>query len=251
MTITLGTQQYDLTKGTDCSIGIVPDSTQNANAYYAPMPYTQAFEMKGFVGLIRKGSPVNYRHLFISPHGNGTHTECASHIYDTELSVHQCINTNFSIAYLCTCYPTKQSNGDEIVLFSTLEEEIKNAKHLNATSFIIRTLPNHADKKSRNYSGNNPPYVEQKIAAMLNQFNFMHLLVDLPSLDKEQDEGELASHKAFWGVPLQDTRKMATITELIYVPNELKDGLYALSIAVPAILHDALPSRIMLYPIFL
>jgi kynurenine formamidase len=241
--------QFNLNQAIEISLLLSPDSTSNVNAYYAPMPYTQAFEAPGFVGLLSAGSPVNYRHLYISPHGNGTHTECASHIYDVPLSIHTIINTQFSLAYLHTCQPVAQSNGDYIIELSQVQEAISIAQTLGASSFIIRTIPNDDSKKTNNYSGTNPAFMDYKIAKLLNEMGIMNLLVDLPSLDKEQDGGELAAHKAFWGNPLQATRTNATITELIFVPNVVKDGLYGLSIAVPAIVHDALPSRICLYPI--
>jgi hypothetical protein len=52
-----------------------------------------------------------------------------------------------------------------------------------------------------------------------------HLLIDLPS-DKEKDEGKLLAHKAFWNVTdvndlNLDARLEATITEMIYVPDNV------------------------------
>lgn len=37
--------------------------------------------------------------------------------------------------------------------------------------------------------------------------------------------GKLSGHHAFWNYPLQP-RLNATITELIYIPNEVPDGIY-------------------------
>jgi hypothetical protein len=73
-----------------------------------------------------------------------------------------------------------------------------------------------------------------------------HLLIDLPSVDKEKDGGELLAHRAFWNFEGK-MRKQATITELIYVPNNIKDGTYFLNLQVAPFENDASPSRPVLY----
>jgi arylformamidase len=112
---------------------------------------------------------------------------------------------------------------------------------------IIRTLPNDKSKLTRNYNKTNPPYLEESLATYLNKQGIFHLLVDLPSLDREEDGGKLSAHKAFWGIP-NKLRPSATITELIYVPNEVKDGTYLLNLQIAAFELDATPSKPVLYP---
>ena len=73
-----------------------------------------------------------------------------------------------------------------------------------------------------------------------------HLLLDLPSVDREQDEGKLACHKIFWKYP-EEPRLHCTITELIFVPDSIRDGNYLLQIQIPNICLDAVPSRPFLY----
>ena len=60
-----------------------------------------------------------------------------------------------------------------------------------------------------------------------------HFLIDLPSVDKEIDGGVLAAHHAFWEHP-DNTNLERTITELIYVPEEIKDGLYLMNLQMAA-----------------
>ena len=81
-----------------------------------------------------------------------------------------------------------------------------------------------------------------------------HLLIDLPSVDKEHDEGNLLAHKAFWNVKNienlnEDARLNATITEMIFVSNEVKDGTYLLNIQIASFENDASPSKPILYKI--
>jgi hypothetical protein len=68
-----------------------------------------------------------------------------------------------------------------------------------------------------------------------SESGIQHLLIDLPSVDKEKDEGKLLAHKAFWNVTdvndlNLDARLEATITEMIYVPDNVADGSYLLNL---------------------
>ena len=74
-----------------------------------------------------------------------------------------------------------------------------------------------------------------------------HLLIDLPSVDREEDGGLLAGHKAFWKLPAPGGREHCTITEMIYVDPSISDGLYLLNIQTPSMTLDACPSRPVLF----
>ena len=78
--------------------------------------------------------------------------------------------------------------------------------------------------------------------------NIEHLLIDLPSVDKEDDNGALLAHKAFWKLH-GAVRWNATITEFIFVPNNIEDGTYILNLQVAPFENDASPSRPVLYKI--
>jgi kynurenine formamidase len=114
-------------------------------------------------------------------------------------------------------------------------------------ALIIRTLPNTKDKRSKNYSDTNPPYLDLSVIELIESFGIQHLLVDMPSVDRESDEGKLAFHHAFWNVPENPNDK--TITELIYVNDEITDGLYILEMQMAPFENDASPSRPVLYKI--
>ena len=75
-----------------------------------------------------------------------------------------------------------------------------------------------------------------------------HLLIDLPSIDREKDSGKLVSHNIFWNTGGK-IRFDATITELIFVPNSVDDGTYFLNIQMASFENDASPSRPILYEI--
>ena len=71
-------------------------------------------------------------------------------------------------------------------------------------------------------------------------------------MDKEKDDGRLLAHKAFWNVKNvtelnEDARLQATITEMIYVADEIKDGSYLLNLQIASFENDASPSKPVLY----
>ena len=98
------------------------------------------------------------------------------------------------------------------------------------------------------YSNTNPPYLLEEAAIYLREKGIKHLLIDLPSVDKEKDDGKLLAHKAFWDYP-KNPRLLTTITELIYVPNKIKDGSYILNLMIASFHNDAAPSKPVLYKI--
>ncbi|MGB0167612.1 MAG: cyclase family protein, partial [Luteibaculum sp.] len=114
---------------------------------------------------------------------------------------------------------------------------------------IIRTLPNNREKLGKNYSNTNPPYFEPEALAWLREIGVDHVLVDLPSVDREHDGGLLLAHRAFWEKPLDEKGKHRTITELIFVPDNASDGWYWLNLMISSFENDAVPSRPVIYPI--
>jgi arylformamidase len=210
------------------------------NAYAAPFYEAAPYQVGNWIGDTRKGASVNFYDLRLNPHGNGTHTECVGHISKERYSIHQTLGSGFWIAQLISVYPSKMENGDRIIDELDWEDGVE--------ALIIRTQPNFPDKKVRHYTGTNPPYLHHHVAKKMKEQNIMHLLLDLPSVDREEDGGELAAHKAFWEYP-ERPRLDATITEMIYVDNVIADGLYLLEIQMPAIELDASPSCPYIYPL--
>ena len=124
----------------------------------------------------------------------------------------------------------------------------------NPEAIVIRTLPNEEAKKHKKYSHTNPPYLSEEAAVFLREKGVEHLLIDLPSVDKEHDEGKLLAHKAFWNVNdvknvNNDARFHATITEMIYVSEHISDGDYLLNLQIASFENDASPSKPILYKI--
>ena len=115
-------------------------------------------------------------------------------------------------------------------------------------ALVIRTLPNTANKRTQNYSGNNPVYYSSGAMEAIVSAGIQHLLIDLPSVDKEDDGGAVRAHHIFWEYPT-NPQLHKTITEMIFVPDNVSDGYYVLDIQIAPFDIDASPSRPILYPV--
>lgn len=233
--------QFDLTKPIDISIPLKASKT-NVNAWYIDEPKIEPVEFKGFTASVAKGASVNFNNIFFNPHGHGTHTECAGHITEKVHSINQNLKQFFFHAELVTI-PPKKFNDDFVISKKQLQFALGNKKR---DAIVIRTLPNVRDKMSMQYSYTNPPYLLEEAAVYLQKKEIKHLLIDLPSVDKEKDDGLLISHNAFWNTK-GELRLDATITELIFVPNNVDDGSYLLNIQIAPFENDASPSKPILY----
>lgn len=252
---------FDPKKPLNLAIEMVAGN-ENPNCYYAENPVFETIKAGDFVGNVAQGGSCNYQKIMLTPHGNGTHTECFGHISaDKNATVSKCFNENLFIAQLITITPKQAENGDFVVTFEDFLEEIRDKnkqeniseKMLEIEAIIIRTLPNSIEKKAKKYSDTNPPYLDFRICKYLADNNITHLLLDLPSVDREVDGGKLKAHKAFWQITDKqedndkNIRKNAGITEMIFVDDEIKDGLYLLDLQIINLNIDAVPSKPILY----
>ncbi len=235
----------DLNEPIDISLPI-KNGDDNPNCFWAEPVDISTIVVGDFIGSVAQGGSTNYQRLSMTPHGNGTHTECYGHISaDPNATIDQCLNKYHFVSVLISVPLTTLSNSDQIV---TYEDFIAQLGDQKVDAIIIRTLPNDASKKQRQYSGNNPPYLDPEITQYFADRNIEHLLIDLPSVDRESDEGRLTAHKNFWQTD-GEVRTSATITELVYIGEHVADGLYLLNIQVPSIVLDAVPSKPLIYPL--
>ncbi len=216
--------------------------------FYAKDYVVRPYIAGDFIGAVKEGAPINFFEVQMNPHGHGTHTECIGHITEKQESINEQLKQFHFIAQLVSVPISMTENGDRLITKETLQ---KACPPNLPEAIVIRTVPNTPKKTSMNYSGKNPPYLETAAMEFLVQQNIKHLLLDLPSVDKEEDGGQLLNHRLFWNVENKaakdHTRIDCTITELIYVPNNIVDGLYLLNIQIPSMHLDAAPSKPILY----
>jgi kynurenine formamidase len=228
---------FQTEKGMDLSISLNP---KGPRAWYVEPMRIEPVRTEQFLGSVAEGGAVNFRDVYFNPHGHGTHTENVGHIIDTDFPV---INSISSSHFFANLISVELKNEDQDLVVS---EESLEGFDLNVEALIIRTKPNDHSKMQRQYSGTNFPYLTVGAMQQIVDAGVQHLLVDLPSVDREEDGGALAAHHLFWNVPANPNFQK-TITELIYVPNEIVDGTYVLNLQVSNFANDAAPSRPMLF----
>ena len=233
--------KIDFSKPLDISLSLRGDD-KNPIAWYLGAPIIQPVRDGDFIGKVSEGASVNFNNIQFNPHGHGTHTECVGHITREFHSVNDALKTFLFTAKLISLEP--ESSGEDFVIS---EKQIRKYLQQNEVeALIIRTIPNYIDKRTKKYSNTNWPYLEESAAKYIRECGIKHLLVDLPSVDKEKDSGKLLAHKAFWDHP-KNTRMDATITELIYIPNKIEDGNFILNLQIASFENDATPSKPVLY----
>ena len=224
------------------------------NAYGVEAATSKACAAGDLVGDTRRGGSCNFEQYSVIPHCNGTHTECVGHITVERISVLDCLKDVLMPADLVTVEPERSVDGDLIITRRSLQAAIADKGVRVPSALVIRTLPNDEIKLSRVYDESNiPPYFAAEAMEYIVACGFAHLLVDMPSIDRMFDEGKLVNHRIFWNVEPASreinatTRVNSTITELIYVPNDVADGEYILNLQIAPFASDASPSRPVLF----
>lgn len=233
--------QVDLSNYHDISIPF-GNTKKGVRAWYMKSPEINPVKDGDFVGEVSQGSSVNFRNIEFNPHAHITHTECMGHISKTIHSVNTHLKEYYFITEVVSVNP-QVVDGDSVITKKQLETALNGRQ---PKAIVIRTLPNREEKKQMNYSHTNPTYLQEQAAGWLNEIGVEHLLIDLPSVDKEKDDGELRAHKAFWSYP-ETKRLHCTITEFIFVPNQVQDGIYFMNLQTAPFENDATPSRPILH----
>jgi kynurenine formamidase len=255
----------DLSRPADLAIELDFGGPQPRH-FGAPRASSRPYETPGFGfrGSVERGSSCNCQLITLIPHCNGTHTECAGHLTLERLDAWRVAPAGLVPAVLLSVAPAAPGNegsdpapqpGDRLVTCRALERAWPSSVPFVPRAVVIRTLPNSPEKRARDYTGQTPPYLSQEAAALLVSRGVLHLVVDLPSIDRVHDEGRLTAHRVFFGLPrgavqlAAATRPAATITELAFVPDSIADGAYLLELQVPPLSGDAVPSRPLLYAV--
>jgi arylformamidase len=244
------------------------------NAYGVEKAVSKPCEAGALVGDTRLGGSVNFEQYKFIPHCSGTHTECAGHITHERISVNNCLKDAFIVASLISVRPEKASDSSEtyaaalnendlLITRRAIEKKLNNLKprisDFKAGDFpkalIIRTLPNDEGKLTKTYLPEIPPFFSTEAMLSMREKGINHLLVDTPSIDRIFDEGKLSNHRIFWRIEpgaFEVSGKSLihnTITELIYVRDEIADGNYLLNLQIAPFAADAAPSRPILFAI--
>ncbi len=263
--------EADLTKPSHLAIGLRFEGAQ-PGAFFLPPATASAVEAGDFVGDTRRGGGANCETVTLNPHGNGTHTECVGHILDERVAVHEAVQDVVAMAALVTVsvqaigesrdsYGAAHELGDKVITASALEAGWTPQME-GATALVLRTVGSQVSPVAQ-YSGHNPAFVSREAMQWIRARGIVHLLLDLPSVDRENDGGALECHHLFWSVPEgrhdyqgqapeeEAAGRRRSITEMIAVSENLNDGVYLLHLQLAPFMLDAAPSRPTLCPAYL
>jgi arylformamidase len=231
----------------------------------------------GFVGKVAEGGSCNCETVTFCPHSSGTHTENIGHLLEDPL-VHvglvqppliaPCVLVTVS-PRLCEADALEgyvaAKRGDLVVTGEQVQEAVAALLGPNLDDFraslgetgcavVLRTDP--SAQGSKHFSGTNPPYpLPSALGYLSKSLDCRHFLTSLPSIDREDDGGRMASHIQFFGAskdtwasldPQEKSRIVRrSVTELAKIPSlqSLNDGIYKISLQIAPFHLDAAPSN--------
>lgn len=231
----------DLYHPIDLSQGFGPGG-DNVSAFHISPSVMEPIRVGDFVGSVAQGSGANCEVITFCAHGNGTHTECLGHITAERFSVNRLVRSGLHTACLISVMPV-QRGGDHVITL----EAIQQANPQPADAILVRCLGPEI-RRGQAWSGTNPPYFDTEVLTWLADAGYTHFLTNLPSVDREMDDGALSAHHAWWKYP-EAPRMNASISELLFIDLSVPDGMYLLNLQIAPLETDAAPSRPVLYPV--
>jgi kynurenine formamidase len=230
----------------------------------APAPACNALRAGSFNGRVSAGASCNASTFSLTPHCDGTHTEGVGHLTRERHDARDAVPAGYVAALLVTVTPSAAGISGESARPAPRHDDLLITQQALAAAWpqglpfapaalIVRTLPNGDAKRTRDYTRQGAAYLSLQAAQFLVARGILHLVLDVPSADRADDDGQLGAHRVFFGLEpgasalASARRPQCTITELAYVPDALADGPWLMQLQIPALAGDALPSRPLLY----
>ncbi len=220
----------------------------------------------GTIFSVSDGGGCNVSEVSLNIHCSGTHTECVGHLHKNPGDIGLVLKDIMFPAILTTVAPSSFDSGKEsyhcdvpnteqVISKKSIQNAVKKWEQYHPQALVIRTMPNPEQKKSYHYNQHIPPFFTNDALRFITSFGIQHLVVDLPSIDRMEDNGILGNHRIFWGDGENatgdvNTESLNTITELAFISDAISDGFYFLNLQIPHFVCDAAPSRpILIKPV--
>jgi arylformamidase len=236
---------------------------------YGVAPATTApYRSGGWVGSVAEGGSCNFDTVTLTPHCNGTHTECIGHITREAVRITDVLREPLCSALLLTVpivsasdtheryEPTLEAH-DKVITADNILRAWEAVRPQIAAAPLALVLRQPKDARSTpwlNFQLTPAAFFSIEAIQFLAKLPLLHLLTELPSVDRANDEGKMRAHHIWWGLPrgshalAEAEHPKRTITELVWVPDTLADGHYVLDLQPAPFVADAAPSRVWLYP---
>jgi kynurenine formamidase len=234
-------------------------SAVHPHVFGAPLATSTPLQVGTFNGDVARGASCNCHSITLVPHCNGTHTESVAHLTRERLLLGEIVPLQPLPALLLSIAPVGAEDtaetadpppqpGDRLLTARGIAAawEPHRAQRPAARVLVLRT-GDALDARGE------APYLSLEALQLVVARGIEHLVVELPSVDRGEDQGRLAGHRLFFGLPAGSTRLAdaqrphATITELACVPAECVDGPCAVQLQLAPWSGDAVPSRPVLF----
>lgn len=247
----------------DLAIGLDFDGDQ-PDAFGLPRASREPYTSGSFVARVDQGAPINCDIVHIAPHGNGTHTETVWHILPTPAPLAELRLPPLIPAALLSVEAELLGESEDEALAGLYDDMVITARTIQCAWDALGCAPVWAsalilrrrymgDLTAAQWSHSNPTYLTDDAMRLIRQLGVSHLLLDMPSVDREEDHGLLNNHRAFWDItsphgapaeplPHDHPALGRTITEMIVVPDEVEDTIGLLQLQIPRWRLDASPS---------
>ena len=116
--------------------------------------------------------------------------------------------------------------------------------YLLGTSIARPLIAKDQIRVAKKYKASNTAFFTTDAITFLKDLGVKHLVVDMPSIDRINDNGMLGNHHRYFE---NKPPFKKTITELAFIPDSLDDGSYFMVIEIPPMQLDAAPSRPFLF----
>lgn len=237
---------------------------KSSNAFHMPLLQAETLEFEGqFVGHVDRGGSCNVDVLSYVPHGL-THLETSAHVLSPDSNpptVKDIPSYHLQgIVYLIDVSHLEATG--RAIPWDAVKDKL-NANTLPISMVALKTksslLPADYDFSSKDFL-----YVDRETAKGIHDYGaaipgphaaemrINCLILDLPSIDREHDEGKLLAHRAWFGLPQTghsgtDEEKRALV-ELAWFSG-LEEGYYLTTITPPRFQANAVTTGIFFQPL--
>src|SRR4051794_40410675 len=175
-------------------------------------PESRPFAVGNFSGSVATGASANCSTLTLTPHCQMTHTESVAHLTREAGDAWRVVPRGLlpAVGVSVIPEPARESSEstdpqpwgtDVLISRRRLRAAWPMTRMVDPVAAVIRTLPNDAAKRSRDYTDLVPPYLTREAVEWLIEKRIEHLVLDVPSLDRTHDEGRMIGHRLFFGLP--------------------------------------------------
>ncbi len=225
---------------------------------------------------VGRGAAINCADLHLNAHGGGCHIEGVGHISREPWPLSTATLPALWPATLLDVTPARLGASGEhaagkgapedwvltrVAFERALDAAAETVRDLAAEpaafadALVLRSDVDGAIGPDFDFHGGGAPYPTAEAMALLAALPTRLLVLDLPSLDREDDGGTAPNHAIWWGFPDGDravaraTRRDRLLVELARVPLALAAGPWLLQLGVPPVVSDAAPAGVWLLPV--